>query len=146
MADEDAGRAGGDDAAGRASEDEDAGFSFSLPPIFLPEMRLPERIRLLFPAPDRPEKPSRPTQVRASRVLLVVALADGLDAAVALLAGPGTLPWARAAVGTLLSVVLVGFPGLLYAWELVAILGGFGLLSLAPTATALVLARLLYSR
>ena len=156
MADEDAGRASdedddrareGDADAGRARDtDADTGFSFSLPPILLPKMRLPERIRLLFPAPDPPEKPSRPTRVRASRVLLVVALADGLDVAVALWAGPGALPWARAAAGTLLSVVLVGFPGLLYAWELLAILVGFGWLSFAPTATALVLVRLLYSR
>lgn len=154
MADEDAGRASDDDAgwpqdehAGRPREDDsDAGFSFSLPPILLPEMRLPERIRLVFPVPDPPEKPSRPARIRTSRVVLVVALADGLDAALALWAGPDALLWARAAAGILLSIVLVGFPGLLYAWELLAILGGFSLLSLFPTATALVLARLLYSR
>lgn len=149
MADEDAGRASDDDrvAPGEGrNDDAPAGFSFSLPPIFLPEMRLPERIRLVFPVPDPPEKPSQPTRVRASRVLLVVALADGLDVTVALLAGSGAFPWARAAAGVLLSVVLVGLPGLLYAWELLAIFAGLSLLSLAPTATALVLARLLYSQ
>ncbi|WP_115864022.1 hypothetical protein [Halorussus litoreus] len=121
-------------------------LGFSLPPITLPEMRLPERIRLVFPIPDPPEKVSKPVRIEASRVLLAVVLADALDAFVVALAGPETLAWARGAVGILVSVVLVGGPGLLYAWELFAILGGIGVLSLAPTLTALVLARLLLSQ
>lgn len=131
MADEDAGR----------PREEDEGFSLSLPPISLPEVRLPERIRLVFPVPDPPER-ARPRRVRTSWVLAAVALADALDAAAVLLGGPETLPWARAVLGTLLAILFAGVPGLLYAWELFAILGGVGWLSLAPTVTLLVLARL----
>ncbi|WP_435176216.1 hypothetical protein [Halorussus sp. AFM4] len=128
-----------------ADRDDASGFSFALPPISLPEMRLPERVRLVFPIPEPPEKVSRPTRVRVTWVLLVVVLVDALDALAVLWAGPETLAWTRAAVGTLVGVVLVGGPGLLYAWELLAALGGFGGLSLAPTLTALVLARLVLS-
>ena len=60
-------------------------------------------------------------------------------------AGPTTLPWVRAALGVVLAVVLAGGPGLLYAWELFAVLGGVGWLSVAPTLTALVLGRTLLS-
>jgi len=130
----------GDEDAGRPRED-DEGFSLSLPPISLPDVRLPDRIRLVFPVPEPPER-TRPRRVRTSRVLAAVALADALDAAAVLLGGPETLPWARAAVGTLLSALFAGFPGLLYSWELFAALGGVGWLSVAPTATLLVLARL----
>ena len=148
MADEDAGRSRPRESPGergRRERDDDSGFRFSLPPMSLPEMRLPERIRLVFPVPDPPEKVSRPTRVRVSWVLLAVVLADALDAFAALWAGPETLAWARAAVGVVVAVVLVGGPGLLYGWELLAILGGFGWLSVAPTLTALVLARILLS-
>jgi hypothetical protein len=131
----------------RASDDGSglARLGFSLPPISLPEMHLPERIRLVVPIPDPPEKVSRPTRVRASWVLLAVTLADVLDALVVAWAGPTALVWVRAALGTLAAVVLVGGPGLLYAWELLVILGGFGLVSVAPTLTVLVLARMLFS-
>lgn len=126
-------------------QDEATGFSFSLPPILLPDVQLPERIRLTFPIPDPPEKVSRPTRIKASWVLLAVALADALDAFAVIWAGPVTLPWVRAAIGLLLAIVFVGGPGLLYAWELFAILGGIGWLSVAPTLTALILGRILLS-
>ncbi|UPV75162.1 hypothetical protein M0R89_03610 [Halorussus limi] len=144
MADEDAGRTGPRES--RRERDEEPGFRFSLPPMVLPDMKLPERIRLVFPVPDPPEKVSRPARIEVTWVLLAVVLADALDAAAVLAAGPETLAWARAAVGVLAAAVLVGGPGLLYAWELVAILGGLGWLSVAPTLTALVLARLLPSQ
>ena len=153
--DDDAGRArerseddrvGSSDRRPHARDDEsDEGFSLSLPPVSLPEMRLPERIRLVFPVPDPPEK-QRPMRVRTANVLLAAVAVDALDAAAVALFGPETLPWARAAAGTLVSILFVGFPGLLYPWELLAILTGFGPLSLAPTATALVLARMLRAR
>ncbi|UPW01239.1 hypothetical protein M0R88_03820 [Halorussus gelatinilyticus] len=149
MADEDAGRSRPRENArerGRRDRDDETGFRFSLPPMVLPEMKLPERIRLVFPVPDPPEKVSRPTRVRVSWVLLAVVLADALDAALILAAGPETLVWARAAVGVLAAGVLVGGPGLLYAWELLAILGALGSLSLAPTLTVLVLARIVLSQ
>ncbi|NHN59974.1 MULTISPECIES: hypothetical protein [Halorussus] len=154
MADEDAGRTRRRDRTGGpesprerdpADRGDSSGFSFSLPPISLPEMRLPERIRLVFPVPEPPERVTHPTRVRVSWVLLAVVLADVLDALAVLWAGPETLAWVRAAVGVLVGVVLVGGPGLLYAWELFAILGGFGALSFAPTLAALVLARLVLS-
>lgn len=129
----------------RAQDEERAGFDFSLPPISLPEVRFPERIRLVLSAPSAPETTHRPIRVRASWVLLAVVLVDALDALAVVLAGPTTLPWVRAAVGLLLAVVVAGLPGLLYAWELLAILGGVGVLSVAPTLTALVLLRLLRS-
>jgi hypothetical protein len=156
MGDEDAGRSVGDEDFGRATPDDDAGrprpadsddegFSFSLPPIKLPEMRLPERIRLVFSVPNHPEDVSRPTRVSVSRVLLAVLVADALDAFAVALVGPDTLPWTRAAVGTLASILLVGPLGLLYPWELLAILGGVGWLSVAPSLTLLVLARIALS-
>jgi len=153
MVDEDAGQSAGGERTGGArdrrggtDDRDDAGLGFSLPPISLPEMRLPERVRLVFPVPEPPEKVTKPVRVEASWVLLAVILADGLDAFAVAWAGPGTLAWARAAVGLLAGVVLVGGPGLLYAWELVAILAGMGTLSLAPTLTVLVLARLVFAR
>lgn len=151
MADEDAGRSleadRGDESTARADEDgTPTGLGFALPPISLPEIRFPERIRLAFPVPEPPEKVSRPTRVRVSGVLLAVVLVDALDALAVAWAGPAAYAWVRAALGILLAVTLVGGPGLLYAWELLAILGGFGGLSLAPTLTALVLGRILLSR
>jgi hypothetical protein len=130
-----------DEDAGRPRED-DEGFSLSLPPISLPEVRLPDRIRLVFPVPEPPETRFRPRRVRTSWVLVAVALADALDAAAVLLGGPETLPWARAVAGTVLSILFAGFAGLLYPWELIAALGGHGWLSIAPTATLLLVARL----
>ena len=153
MSDEDAGRArtpsrdddesevrGSSKTQAKKSRDE-SGFSFTLPPISLPQVRLPERVRLLFPIPNPPEPVSRPTRVRFSNVLLVVLLVDVLDAVVVFWAGPETLPWVRGAVGVLASVLVAGPGGLLYAWELLATLTGFGWLALAPTATALLLGR-----
>jgi hypothetical protein len=149
MADEDAARSRPRDESherGRRDRDDETGFRFSLPPMVLPEMRLPERIRLVVPIPDPPEKVSRPTKVRISWVLLAVVLADALDAAVVLAAGPETLLWVRATIGLVAAVALVGGPGLLYAGELLAALGGFGWLALAPTLTVLVLARIALSQ
>ncbi|USZ67319.1 hypothetical protein NGM10_11320 [Halorussus salilacus] len=123
----------------------DEGFGLSLPPVSLPEVRLPERIRLVFPVPDPPEK-QRPTRVRTANVLLAAVTVDALDAATVALFGPETLPWARAVAGTVVSVLFVGLPGLLYAWELVAVLSGVGWLALAPTASALLVARAVVGR
>lgn len=151
MSDEDAGRTrtpsreddeseprSGSKTRATKSRDE-SGFSFSLPPISLPQVQFPERVRLIFPVPEPPERVSRPTRVRFSSVLLVVLVVDVLDAAVVLWAGPETFPWMRGAVGLLASAIVAGPVGLLYAWELVATLAGFGWLAVAPTATALLL-------
>ncbi|WP_135806732.1 hypothetical protein [Halorussus marinus] len=130
-----------DEDAGRPRED-DEGLSLSLPPISLPAVRLPDRIRLVFPVPDPPEPIARPRRVRTSWVFVAVALADALDAAAVLVGGPTALPWVRATAGTVLSILFAGLPGLLYSWELFAALGGRGCLSVAPTATLLVVAGL----
>lgn len=129
-----------------ADDEETTGIGFSLPPILLPEVEFPERIRLAFPVPEPPEKVSRSVRVEASWVLLAVILVDVLDALAVVLVGPTAFPWARAVVGVGVAVVLVGGPGLLYSWELLAIFGGFGTLSVAPTLTALMLASLLLSQ
>lgn len=145
--DEDAGLSSGEDA-GRPrphERDETEGLGFSLPPIKLPEVEFPDRIRLVFPIPEPPEKVSKPTRVRISQVLLAVVLADALDALAVVLVGPTTLPWVRATAGTLLSILIAGPFGLLYAWELLAILGGAGWLALAPTLTLLALARAIWA-
>jgi hypothetical protein len=143
---------GGDDARLSGSEDagrprprerdETEGLGFSLPPIKLPEVKFPDRIRLVFPIPEPPEKVSKPTRIKVSQVLLAVVLVDALDALAVLLVGPTTLPWVRATAGTLLSILFAGPLGLLYPWELLAIVGGAGWLALAPTLTLLVLARM----
>ena len=147
MADEDA-RTPSRDGSRRErpprDRNDETGFGFSLPPISLPDVQLPERIRLVFPVPDPPEKVSPPARVKVSWVLVVVVLLDALDAFAVLWAGPETLPWVRAVLGGVLAIVFVSGPGLLYSWELVAILGGFGWLSVAPTLTALVLARIVF--
>jgi len=122
--------------------EESAGLSLSLPPITLPEVHLPERVRLVFPVPEPPKKVSKPIRVDASWGLVAVAVADALDAVAVVWAGPEALAWARAAAGVALGVALAGAPGLLYVWELLAILGGMGWLALAPTLTALVVVRL----
>lgn len=127
-------------------QDDGGGLGFSLPPISLPEVRFPERIRLVFPIPEPPEKVSKPTRVRVSRVLLAVVLVDALDALAVALVGPAALPWARTTLGTLLSILLAGPLGLLYPWELMATLGGYGWFTLAPTLTLLVLARMVLSQ
>lgn len=114
---------------------------FSLPPISLPEMQFPERLRVLFP--ETPTKAIPSVRLRTSWVLAIVLLLDLLDATVGLFAGFGTLPWVRGIVGLAVSVVFAGPAGLLYGWELVATLAGFGWLALAPTATLLIFGRLL---
>lgn len=165
MADEDAGQSLGDEEAGQSMGDEDArrsmddenagrprqsddstGLGFSLPPMSLPELRLPERIRLIFLFPEPPEKVRPTTRVPVSHVLLAALVADVLDALAVALTGPSALPWGRAVAGTLLSVVFAGGLGLAYAWELLAILSGVGWLSLTPTMTLLVLARTVVSK
>ncbi|WP_168216255.1 hypothetical protein [Halorussus halobius] len=133
-----------DESRSRDPHDDEAsaGLSFSLPPITLPEVHLPERVRLVFPVPEPPEKVSKPIRVDASWGLVAVAVADALDAVAVVWAGPEALAWARAAVGLAVGVALVGAPGLLYVWELLATVGGMGWLALAPTLTALVVVRL----
>ncbi|WP_158055516.1 hypothetical protein [Halorussus halophilus] len=119
---------------------------FSLPPISLPDVRLPERIHLLLPIPEPATKYTPSVRLRTSWVLAIVVLLDLLDAVVGLIAGFDTLPWLRSVVGLGVSILFAGPAGLLYAWELIATVAGFGWLALAPTATLLVLGRLALRR
>ena len=124
----------------RDRRDEDrSGFSFTLPPLKLPNVAFPKDLRVRLPSPDH----RRVSEVSLRNVLIVAVLVDLLDAVLLFVAGPPLLAWTRVGVGTLLAFVLVGLPGLLYAWEGVAVLAGVGWLSAVPSATALVLARLL---
>ncbi|MFC4550185.1 MULTISPECIES: hypothetical protein [Halorussus] len=152
--DSDAGASPGREAEGSARaepttraerDDERSGFSFTLPPMTLPRMELPERIRLLFPLPEPPERSYPTLRVRVSHVLLVALLVDLLDAATVLWVGGEPFWWARGAVGLAVSLAVAGPAGLLYGWESLATLGGFGLLALAPTATLLVLVRAVFA-
>lgn len=120
-------------------DDDSGGFSFSLPPIKLPNVAFPRDLQLRLPPPGH----DWDTEVRPRNVLVVAILVDLLDAALLFVAGPPLLDWIRPVAGTGLAVVLVGLPGLVYAWEGVAVLAGVGWLSAFPSATALALARLL---
>lgn len=129
----------GDTDEERKQRDDSDGFGFTLPPIKLPSVAFPRDLQVRLPPPAH-----RWEGERGIRNLLAVAvLVDLLDAALLFVAGPPLLAWGRVGVGTVLAVVLAGLPGLVYAWEGVAVLAGVGWLSGFPSATALVLARLL---
>lgn len=119
--------------------DDSDGFSFTLPPIKLPNVAFPTDLRLRLPPPGH----DWDTEIRPRNVLVVAVVVDLLDAALLFVAGPPVVAWVRPVAGTGLALALVGLPGLLYAWEGVAVLAGVGWLSAFPSATALVLARLL---
>jgi hypothetical protein len=117
--------------------DDSGGFSFTLPPIKLPDLTFPRDLGLRLPPPGH----DWDSEVRPRNVLVVAVLVDLLDAALLFVAGPALIAWIRAVAGTGLALVLVGLPGLLYAWEGLAVLAGVEWLSGFPSATALVLAR-----
>ncbi|WP_227353429.1 hypothetical protein [Haladaptatus salinisoli] len=125
-----------------ADRDDDSGIRFTLPPMSLPPITLPGRIRLVFPAFERPERPERSTKVRVRTRNVVAALLvfDALDALLALSGSP--TPWLRAVVGTVVAGVVVGPVGLVHLWEGIAVAAGAGWLAVVPSATLLLLARL----
>lgn len=123
--------------------DDDSGFSFTLPPIRLPPMTLPDRVRLIVPVFEHPTSPELSTRLRV-RVRTLVALAllfDVIDALFVLRGSPA--PWFRAVVGTALLFVVVGPAGVAYLWEALAVFAGVGWLAVVPSATLLLLTRLL---
>lgn len=115
------------------------GFSFTLPPIKLPDAAFPSDLQVEMPPPGH----RWASEVRPRTVLVAAVLVDLVDAALLFAVGTPLLSGFRVAVWTVVALVLVGLPGLVYAWEGVAVLAGVGWLSAFPSATALALARLL---
>jgi len=133
---------GDDDSDGRSADPDrqgadDRGFSFSLPPVRLPPM-FPERFRVLWPGGG-----DGPT-ARASRLTAAVALVafDLVDAALALAVDAPAVAAARVVAGALAAAGAFGLPGLLYAAEGAAVLGGHAELTVFPTLTLLLVVRL----
>jgi hypothetical protein len=127
-----------------ADRDDDSGIRFTLPPMSLPPVTLPDRIRLILPVFERPERPerSRRVRVRTRSVVAALLVLDALDALLALNGSPA--PWLRVVVGTIVSGGVVGPVGLVYLWEGIAVTAGAGWLAVAPSATLLLLARLVW--
>jgi hypothetical protein len=122
--------------------DDDSGLGFTLPPMRLPPVTLPERVRLVFPLfelPERPERSSR-VRVRTKHLVAVLLLFDLLDAILAVWFG-SPVPWVRALVGVGLTALLVGPVSLLYLWEPLAAVFGVGWLAVVPSATLLLFVR-----
>lgn len=119
--------------------DDSSGFSFTLPPLKLPNVAFPKNLQVRLPPPAY----DRELDVQPRTLLLVAVLVDLLDAALVIVAGPPLLAWIRPIAGTVVVVVLVGLPGLVYVWEVIAVFAGVGWPTVFPSATALVLARAL---
>ena len=119
--------------------DDSGGFSFTLPPLKLPNVAFPKHLQVRLPPPAY----DRELDVQPRTLLIVAVLVDLLDAVLMFVAGPPLLEWVRVVVGTAVALVFVGLTGLLYVWEGVAVLAGVGWLSVFPSATTLVLARAL---
>lgn len=122
-----------------ADRDDDSRLRFTLPPMSLPPVTLPDRIRLILPAFERPERPSR-VRVRTRSVVAALLVLDAFDALLALRGSP--VPWLRVVVGAVVTGVIVGPVGVAYLWEGIAVAAGAGWLAVVPSATLLLLARL----
>lgn len=114
-------------------------LSFTLPPISVPSFRLPDRFYVILP----PKMRRRERESGLLSHLLLAVLVDLVDAALALAAASSGIDLARALGGVVISFLLVGAPGLFYAWEGLAVLLGFARFTALPTATLLVSARAL---
>ena len=114
-------------------------LSFSIPPITLPPMRLPERFFVLLPPKMR--RRERESGL-LSRVLLALVV-DLVDLSLALAGAAFLTDLVRTGTGTVLALVFAGLLGVVYAWEVLAVLVGLPWLTAVPTATPLVLARAL---
>jgi len=129
----------GDDQSRDAdrTDSDDRGFSFSLPPIRLPPM-FPDRFRVLWPGGG--EGPSaRPSRLTAAAALVAF---DIVDAVLALAVDVPAVAAARVVAGALVAAGAFGLPGLLYAAEGAAVLGGLAELTVFPTLTLLLVVRL----
>lgn len=123
-----------------ASERRDRGISFRLPPIRLPPM-FPDRLQVVLPVPGYRHERS----LSAGWVLLVSLLFDALDALLALtVSGPVDL--ARTGGGTMLALLMGGGFGVLYAWEVLAVLVGFPVATAAPSLVVLAASRMVWGK
>lgn len=121
-------------SVGQRQADESGGLSFRLPPFRLPEFFPPDyQIRLPVPG-------LRPTHRIDARTLLVACLVfDVVDAALALTVGAPLVGVVRSTGGLILAGVFADVLGLLYGWELLAVLLGVPELTVVPTLTILLL-------
>ncbi len=114
------------------SDDNEKKSGFSFPPIRLPPITIPRvtfaRIPFSLPYPRRPRG-------TGSYVLAGFAI-DSLDIIVTI---AGYHEVTRSIVGTVLSVIVFGPIGLLYAWEAIPLVFNYPLLTLVPTALLLAL-------
>lgn len=112
------------------ADDEDDGrrLGFTIPPIRLPDVLFPEGLRFWVPGWISSE---------GNRVLAALAL-DSIDALVLLAVGDSLL---RPFAGTVVTALLHGPFGLLYAVELLPTVVDLSLLAIVPSATILTLLR-----
>ena len=114
-------------------------LSFTLPSITVPPIRLPERFYVVLP----PKMRRRERESGLLSHFLLALLVDLVDAALVLSTASLGVDLARVLGGLVMAVLLVGAPGLLYAWEVLAVPLGFARFTALPTATLLVSARAL---
>ena len=121
-------------------DDRDRGFPFRLPPIRLPPL-FPDRLRIVLPVPGYRHERS----LSSGWILLVALLFDLLDAILALFtAGPVDL--VRTVGGTFLSILVAGWAGAIYGWEVLAVAIGFPAFTAFPSLAVLVIVELLRAR
>lgn len=129
----------GDESRRQADASDSTGprFSFSLPPITLPPL-FPDHLEIRLPVPGF----RYASRLSSVRVLAVVLVFDLLDAALALAGGTasvGLVDWVRTLGGVVLSLVVARGVGLLYAWEVLAVLRGLPVFTVAPSLSGVLL-------
>ena len=116
-----------DDAADR--------LSFRLPPFRLPAF-FPPDFELRFPVPVGP--PAR--RIDARTVLLACLVFDLVDGLLAVFVGSSVVGAVRSLGGLALAAIVADLLGLVYGWELLAVLLGAPELTALPSLTVLLLA------
>jgi hypothetical protein len=126
-------------------EDGERRLSFSLPPIRLPPL-FPDRFTVRLPVPGF----RHGRELSSGWTLLVVFGFDVADALLALTVGSaGGFPavgLVRALGGTAIGATVASWLGLLYAWEVAAVLVGAESLTVVPTLSILLLVSLYRKR
>lgn len=122
------------------TDDESGGsgnrLSFRLPPFHLPEF-FPPDFEVRIPLPGGP--PER--RVGATTVLVACIAFDIIDAILALAVGASAVGGVRSFGGLVLAATVADVFGLVYAWELVAVLVGYPELTVFPSLTLLLVIR-----